>query len=32
LFLLLMQAAGIAAACIDPIPYLRRFQKPIVLR
>jgi hypothetical protein len=33
LFLLLMQAAsGLAAASLDPIPYLRCFQKPILLR
>lgn len=32
LFLLLMQAAsGLAAASLDPIPYLQRFEKPIVL-
>src|ERR1022692_4533152 len=33
LFLLLTQAAsGLAAASLDPIPYLPRFEKPIVLR
>jgi hypothetical protein len=33
LFLLLMQAAsGLAAASLDPIPYLRHFQKPVFLR
>ena len=33
LFLLVTQAAsGLAAASLDPIPYLPRFEKPIVLR
>lgn len=33
LFLLLTQAAsGLAAASLDPIPYLSRFEKPVVLR
>src|ERR1022692_4370270 len=33
LFLLLTQAAsGLAVASLDPIPYLPRFEKPIVLR